>query len=269
MPDKSDLGDRMKKYEMQTDNSLIPLIPVVARLDGKAFHTFTRGLGRPYDSGLSNLMIETTKYLVSEMGARIGCTQSDEITLVWHIEDPRTEFPFGGRIFKLISILAAKTSTYFNFRLVDFIPNKVHALPVFDCRIFNVPSRVEAVNCLIWREQDAVRNSISMAAQAHYSHKQLFNKSCAEMQELLFQKGINWNNYPPFFKRGTYVQKRIVERPFTTDEIMKLPPKHEAHQNPDLVIKRTDYKVVYLPPLTQISNREDVIFNGCDPEKAK
>jgi len=266
MPDHSDLGDRMKKYEAAWDANLMPFVPAIARLDGKAFHTFTRGLERPYDQRLSTLMVETTRFLVGDLGACIGYTQSDEISLVWFVEKIGTELPFDGRTLKLASILAAKASVYFNKRLPDLLPEKIGQSPVFDCRVFSVPTQTEAANCILWRELDATRNSISMAAQACFSHNQLMGKNCDEMQEMLFQeKGINWNDYPSFFKRGTYIQKRVVERPFTSDEIDKLPPKHAARTNPDLKIWRTDYRVLDLPPIPKITNREAVIFAGAEP----
>jgi tRNA(His) guanylyltransferase len=98
-----------------------------------------------------------------------------------------------------------------------------------------------------------------------YSHKQLLNCSCAEMQEMLFQKGINWSQYPAFFKRGTYVQKKKVIRRFTQEELKKLPLKHTAHQNPGVPVERTNYIAHCLPPITKILNKEQVIFGGETP----
>jgi tRNA(His) 5'-end guanylyltransferase len=265
--DKDSLGDRMKFYEGNGvgEQRLIPMVPVLARLDGKAFHTFTRGLRRPFDQRLSNLMVDTTKFLVAETNAKVGHTQSDEITLVWLTDSYDSEMYFDGRIQKLVSILAARCSVFFNRELAARIPEKADAFPVFDCRVWNVPNKTEAINALIWRQNDATRNSISMAAQANFSHKQLQGKSCDEMQKMLFQeKGINWNDYPDFFKRGTFVQRRTVVRPFTTDEIDKLPPKHEARRNPDLKIERSEIRVVEWPQLTKVINREDLVFSGAD-----
>ena len=129
-----------------------------------------------------------------------------------------------------------------------------------------MPNKTEAVNVLIWRELDATRNSISMAAQSQFSHNQLMKKSCNEMQEMLFQeKNINWNDYPDFFKRGTYIRRKEVSTPFTAEEIEKLPLKHNARTNPGLVVVRHVVDSISLPPLTKISNREDVVFNGAEP----
>jgi tRNA(His) 5'-end guanylyltransferase len=140
------------------------------------------------------------------------------------------------------------------------------ACPQFDCRVFSVPNETEAANCLLWRELDATRNSVSMAAQANFSHKELQGKSCAEMHDMLFNKSINWNNYPDFFKRGTYVQRINVVRPFTVEEIDKLPPKHMARTNPNLTVERTDYIEIKMPPFMKVINRENVIFRGESPK---
>lgn len=201
------LGDRMKQYESQTcDIKLIPKLPIIARLDGKGFSKFTKGLKRPFDERLSKLMIETTKYLVSETNANCGYTQSDEITLMWYSEDYQSYF--GGRIFKIIGDLSSSASIFFNRELIKYLPEKADKMPKFDCRVYNVPNLEEATNSFVWREMDATKNSISMAAHDYYSHKQLQNKSGKEKQEMLFQKGINWNDYPDFFKKEPMFKER-------------------------------------------------------------
>ena len=259
-------GDRMKIYENQTCGiRLLPRIPVIARLDGKGFSKFTRGLRRPYDERLSNLMIELTKYLVKETNANCGYTQSDEITLMWYVDDPKSSIYFDGRYFKMVSDLSAMASVFFNRKLVEYLPEKSDKWPRFDCRVFNVPTLDEAVNTFLWREQDATKNSITMAASAFYSHKQLHKKNGSEKQEMLFQKGVNWNDYPTFFKRGTYVQRKRICRKFTTDELEKLPKKHEARKNPDLMIERWVVDRIDIPPLSKITNKVDVIVFGKDP----
>ena len=263
---KDTLGDRMKFYEKQQSGRLIPLIPAICRLDGKAFHTFTRGMKRPFDEGLSGGMRDTTKYLVAETGARIGYTQSDEISLVWYNEDLETMLPFDGKVPKMTSILAAMTSVYFNRILGTYLPEKQGESPLFDARVWSVPTLNEACLYLLWREQDATRNSISMAAQSVYSHRELMGKSSSDKHEMLFQKGINWVEYPSAFKRGTYFQKRTVERPFTPEEIEKMPPKHEVFLTPNMRVKRREIVMLDIPPLKSIQNRIDVLFNGLEPE---
>lgn len=262
------LGDRMKFYESIPSQFLFPLIPAIARLDGRSFHTFTRGLACPYDKRLSDLMVETTKFLVQETDARCGYCQSDEITLAWLATTVKSQIFFNGRVPKMTSILAALASTYFNRRLPTFIPEKANhtPIPVFDARVWNVPTEYEAANCFIWREMDATRNSILMAAQSQFSHRDTLNKNTSILQEMLFQeKGINWNDYPAFFKRGTYVRRRETTTKFTLEELDNLPPKHAARLNPDLVIRRTVVMVEGFPPLTKIANREGVILHGEEP----
>lgn len=268
--DRDALGDRMKLYEMaEAGRMFMPLLPIVARLDGRGFSRFTRGLERPYDRRLSDLMLDTTRYLVEDTAACCGYTQSDEITLAWYSADVAIEPFFGGRISKMTSTLAALASVYFNHRLPAFLPSELgQRLPTFDCRVWTVPNCDEGANAFLWRELDATKNSVSMASRCYYSHGELMNKSRSEMQELLFQKGINWNDYPTFFKRGTYLQRRMVTRKFLTEELDRLPPKHEARTNPELMVERTVVDVLDLPPLNCVVNRADVIFLGAEPVTA-
>ena len=263
--DKTSLGDRMKSYERRTSHNFLPMLPVMARMDGKSFHTFTKGLKRPYDVDLSALMVEVTKFLVSETDACCGYTQSDEITLVWLSEDYDREIFFSGKMQKIISITSSLTSVKFNELLPKYLKSKVGTMAIFDSRVWQLPSKPEAVNNFIWREQDATRNSIQMAAQSMFSHKELQNKNCSELQDMMHSKGVNWNDYPRFFKRGTYVRRRVVERPFTAKELDSLPPKHHARINPDLKIRRTVVMEEDIPPLTKIDNRVDFILHGADP----
>ena len=277
MSDKTALGDRMKLYEgIEARRRFLPLLPICARIDGKRFSKFTQGLARPYDERLSRLMVEVTRHLVEDTGARVGYTQSDEISLLYYSDSLHSQVFLDGRVQKMTSILAAMATARFAALLPERVPEKAGSLALFDCRTWVVPSRDEATNVFLWREQDATKNSIAMAAHHYYPRSELHGKNGAEMQEMLFQKGVNWNDYPAFFKRGTYVQRRTVSRPFTADEIARLPPMHDAHKNPDLVIERTVIQEIDMPPVGQIRNRVAVLFNGepprlvrdeADPEK--
>jgi tRNA(His) 5'-end guanylyltransferase len=243
----------------------MPLIPIVARIDGRSFSKFTKGMNRPYDAIMSEMMVDTTKFLVEETGASIGYTQSDEISLAWHSTDLRSQVWFDGRIMKMTSQLAAQATLYFN-RLVSFRYERFYErMPSFDARVWQVPNRTEAANMFVWREWDATKNSITMAASHYYSHEELQGKNGAEKQEMLFKKGVNWNDYPDFFKRGTYLQRRTVKRAFTTEELDKLPEKHEARRNPNLQIERSEVAVLPLPVITTVANREEVFFEGAKP----
>jgi len=267
MTDSTALGDRMKLYERaESARRCMPLLPICARIDGKRFSRFTAGLARPYDQRLSRLMIEVTKYLIEHSHARVGYTQSDEISLLYQAESFNQQVFLDGRVQKLTSILASMATAQFNALLSEYLPERAGALALFDCRVWTVPNREEASNVFLWRERDATKNSISMAAQHHYSHAELAHKDGAEMQEMLFRKGINWNDYPAFFKRGTFVQRRVVRRPFTTEELDSLPPLHAARTNPELVIERSELRALELPPLAKLRNRVEVLFDGAEPE---
>lgn len=268
MTDRTSLGDRMKFYEKRyADHIMLPRLPVMARIDGRSFSSFTRGLKKPYDERMSQLMIDTTKFLVHETNARCGYTQSDEITLVWLGDDECSQLMFDGKLLKMVSVIGSLATAYFNKQLAERLPEKAHLMPVFDNRVWDLPTWDEAVNCFIWREQDATRNSIQGAARSVYSHSECENKNGSQLQEMLFQKGINWNDYPNFFKRGTYVRKKIVTRPLTAEELATLPPKHKGRQNPALEIERTIMvEEKDWPPLQKIANRNEVILFGGEPE---
>lgn len=258
------LAERMKLYESaEAGRRLMPLLPALARLDGRAFGSFTRDLARPFDERLSRLMIETCVALVSETCATVGYTQSDEITLAWVPEAFESQIFFDGRVQKMCSGLAALATAQFARRLPTFLPNEfAERVPTFDCRVWNVPTLEEAANVFVWREMDATKNSIAMAARAHYPHVAVQGKSGAEMQELLFQKGVNWNDYPAYFKRGTYVRRVREARPFSSSELGSLPPKHAARANPELVVERTACAPEALPPIVRVENRLGVLFRG-------
>lgn len=265
-----DLGDRMKLYEQaEAGRRLMPLLPILARIDGRAFHAFTRGMERPFDRNFANAMIATTEYLVRETNACMGYTQSDEITLAWHSTDIKSQVWFDGRVHKMVSQLAAHATLAFYEWLRDRTPWYAERRPTFDARVWNVPNRTEGANCFLWREWDATKNSISMAASAHYSHNELHGKDGRAKLDMLVAKGVNWNDYPAEFKRGTYVQRRTLSTAFTPAEIAALPPKHHARTNPNLLIERSRVEVLDLPPLATIANREAVIFDGAAPECPK
>lgn len=260
-------GDRMKLYEHQeAGRRLLPLLPVCLRIDGKGFSKFTKGLQRPYDKRLVELMCDTTTYLVQETQACIGYTQSDEISLVWYSDDYKNQIFFDRRVQKIVSVVASMATAFFNANIDKYLPEKVGNLAMFDCRVWQVPTLEEAANTVLWREFDATKNSISMAARHYYSHETVYKKTGDEMQEMLWQQGVNWNEYPSFFKRGTFIQKRKVERLFTTEEIDKLPIKHEARLNPKLTVERSEIQRLDMPPFSKVTNRVDVIFHGTEPK---
>jgi tRNA(His) 5'-end guanylyltransferase len=267
---KDELGDRMKMYEgAEAQRRLMPLLPVIARLDGRSFHSFTRGMDRPFDATFSSCMIDTAKALVQESGACMGYVQSDEVTLAWHSEDMRSQIYFDGRVAKMTSQLAAQATLTFYRLVLERMPKYADRKPTFDARVWNVPNRAEGANAFLWREWDATKNSVSMAASALYSHKALMGKNGSQKQDMLHEKGVNWNNYPALFKRGAYIQRRTKSIPFSAEEISKLPALHAARANPGLVVERSVVSVLDMPPFGTVTNREDVIFGGAVPVTGK
>lgn len=261
------LGDRIKRYEAaETERTVLPGLPLVVRVDGRGFSKFTAGMARPYDQAMADLMQATAAHLVQKTDAVIGYTQSDEITLI--MEAPQGDVTrhqdmlFGGRIQKLVSVTAGLATAFFATRAIGLWPDRcARELPVFDCRVFPAPNRTEAVNALIWREWDATKNAITMAARAHYTHKELNGKSGPEKQEMLFQRGVNFNDYPARFKRGVYLQRREVARTLTPEELARIP----VNRRPAGPLLRSQVVALELPPLSRVSNREAVVFDKADP----
>ena len=256
----------MKLYEKTSPASgkLIPMLPTFARIDGKSFHTFCKGLNKPFDDRLIEIMQNTTKFLVKETNASIGYTQSDEITLMWYSDSYDSQIFFDGKLYKMISVLASMTTEHFMRERLLKLPilQDTNKSAYFDCRVWQVPNKIEACNVFKWREADAVRNSVSMLAQSLYSHKELHGKRCGEMQELCFQKGQNWNNLPDHKKRGTYFGRTYYDRPLTKEVIETLPEHHNARKNPDLFVRRSEIIQLDLPILNTVTNLRQVIFRG-------
>lgn len=202
--------------------------PVLARLDGRAFHTYTHGMTRPYDPRLSQCMIETAKALVDKNQAIVGYTQSDEITLLFWVDDalPSSCLPFDGRIQKLTSVLAGFASARFAQLAWALLPEKQEHIPHFDCRVWQVPTTDDAIEAFAWRMHDARKNSVSMAAQAHYSHRQLLNVDTRQKLELLRPVGVDWSTYPDFFRVGTFVRRVVADVVLDEAARLRIPEKH-------------------------------------------
>lgn len=236
---KDSLGDRMKQYEYVTRNYLTRKLPVIIRIDGKAFHSFTRGFKKPFDDIFVKSMQDTMKYLCENIqGCVLGYTQSDEITLVLVDYQSREACSwFENNIQKMVSVSASMATMAFNREFnkhrCEFIDSlsflqdfneedkylnslwKAHSNgAMFDSRVFTIPKE-EVVNTIIWRQQDATRNSIQSVGQANFSHTQLHGKNCSDIQDMLMlEKGINWNDYPTHLKRGSC----CIKKPFVINE---------------------------------------------------
>lgn len=244
MPIRDDLGTRMKTfYEEIPKIKLMRRCPVAIRIDGKSFHTFTRKFEKPFDEVLIDTMQETMKYLCENIqGCVLGYTQSDEITLILiDYKKLNSDAWFDYEVQKMCSIVASMATMAFNRffmyeyeefnrwvnegnptdedrRLNDIYYDAMCKGAMFDARCFNIPKE-EVTNLIYWRQLDASRNSIQMVGQANFSHKELQNKSCNQIQDMLMeQKGINWNDLPIYQKRGSCCIKDKNYKPVICDD---------------------------------------------------
>ena len=249
MPYNDCLGDRMKQYESRNQYWLQRRTPVIVRVDGKAFHTFTRGFQKPFDEVLGNAMVRTMEYLCKNIqGCVFGYTQSDEITLLLiDYQTFETDAWFDYEVQKMCSIAASMATMRFNkafsarvhlwakehdiapiaylnegkdeqlLKLYDTYINALTKGAMFDARVFNIPKE-EVANLVYWRQLDATRNSIQMVGQSNFSHRELHGKSCNMIQDMLLtEKDINWNNFETYKKRGSCCVKSNTTCTFATE----------------------------------------------------
>ena len=235
---KDSLGDRMKTYENVTRTYLTRRTPVVIRIDGKAFHSFTKGFKKPFDDVLVETMQQTMKYLCENIeGCVLGYTQSDEITLILcDYKKLTSQAWFNNNIQKICSISASMATLAFNRFFnenakayanrvlyygtiypcderekiyIDTLKKSISKGALFDSRVFNIPQD-EVNNCLVWRQQDAIRNSIQSVAQANFSHTELMGINCKTLVEKMQEKGLNWNFLNTHLQRGSCCIKEGV-----------------------------------------------------------
>lgn len=262
------LGDLMKKYEMsEAGRTLMPGLPVVARLDGKNFSNFTKGLAKPFDPRFVEAMDEVCRDLFAEFQPDAVYTQSDEITMAWRGSDEEgsgVQLPFGGRVQKLVSVLAGRASAKFALEMVARLPAKAlsGAVPSMDCRVWQFPSPRLAAGCFMWRESDATKNSVSMLARAHFEHRELEGVSAKARREMLLAKGVDWAALDARLKRGSFFVRRRVERELDDATWAKIPA---ARRPPTRWVGRSEIVRVDFPPLARMSNREQALFEGAEP----
>jgi len=204
------IGDRMKaQYEDRTRILLPRRTYTIVRVDGKAFHSYCRGMRRPYDEGFMTAMDRTAAVMLKElMGAEFAYVQSDEISfLLTDFAKPNTEAWFDGNLQKIASVSAAMATAFFTCHIGT-------GTPMFDARVFTIPDHIEVENYFIWRQHDAVRNSIQMLAQHYYSPKELHGMNCSALQDMIHDKGDNWNDHPARFKRGGFVYYDRTAQPY-------------------------------------------------------
>lgn len=227
MQTKDSLGDRMKEYEDITRYKLPKKSYVLARIDGKAFHTYCKKLEKPFDTGFIDDMDSTAIRLCENIqNVEFAYVQSDEISLFLHEKDYKSEAWYGNNIQKMTSVSASIATAEFNkkrlirsmeiqTRFQDGIDRNLimnnelenFKMAEFDSRFWTVPSAIEVHNYFLWRQKDATRNSISSVAQSLYPHKELEGVKSDGLQEMIFQKGINWNDLPAGQKRGRFIEK--------------------------------------------------------------
>ena len=280
------LGARMKEYEQVFKNYLVRRTPVAIRIDGKAFHTFTKGFQKPFDEVLGNAMVRTMEYLCKNIqGCVFGYTQSDEITLLlidYQTLDTCAWFDY--KVQKMCSISASMATMAFNKFFAEEVWNYIFYTEIsgdfpsleqaekqydiyekaiekgamFDARCFNIPKE-EACNLVYWRQLDATRNSIQMVGQANFSHGQLQGKSCNMIQDMLYEyRDINWNDYPTRWKRGVACYK-VVEN------FVEIEPSDGWAPDREIPKMRSYWKTDYEMPILKGEGREYVdrhIFVG-------
>ena len=222
------VGDRMKQYEtVFTADKIDAALPFVMRLDGHSFSKFTRGVKKPYDYNLYQAFVNTATYLMREFHADTAYTHSDEISLLFYpkLTKDGTSFRephFGGRIQKIITIASSLCTMVFNNELKNIfskVPEQyvdkqstyermISSRACFDCRIFQLPTNEEMFSYLYWRSQvDCKRNHIFELARIHYSKSELENKSTGERIKMLLAKGVNWDDEPACFRRGSFFKR--------------------------------------------------------------
>lgn len=209
------LGDRIKGYENVSRHKLVKRMPVMLRLDGRAFHTLTRGMDKPFDKTMMNAMVAAAVDTFETIqGAKMAYIQSDEVTIAFTDYDSvKTGGFFDYNLQKICSIVAATMSLRFAFHM-DFDPDKCE---VFDCRAFNIPAD-DILNAFLWRALDWNRNSIQMYAGANFSHKELHGKNRADMHDMLHEIGKNWTtDLTPQERNGTYLIKDDTGTTVKTD----------------------------------------------------
>lgn len=221
---KDALSVRQKEfYEKRTRTYLPRRTYTIIRIDGKSFKNYTKSLNKPFDEDLIEAMDSTAIYLCKNIqGAKLAYVQSDEITIVMTDFDTlQTDAWFDGEVQKIVSVSASMATREFNrVRIIQQLANGIDIkyilngkLAEFDSRVFTIPFKEEVLNNIIWRQRDCVRNSISSVAQSLFSHTLLTGKNQSDMQEMCFEKGVNWNDFPEKQKRGRVIIKKQINYP--------------------------------------------------------
>ena len=252
--DFDSIGNKHKELEAIYDYRLVPGSLIMARLDGRAFHSLLKKADKPYDLSYITALEATTIAVIKEFAVDLAYVQSDEITLFWHNLNM-----FDLRVQKLCSVLASFTCSNFSQRW-----DLKCIMPSFDCRIWQEPTLEGVAENLLWREWDASKNSVSMAAHTMFKQKELHGKSTKERIEMMESKGFHWNQLDDRLKRGSFFKRVKVLSTLTEEEYAKVPAKHQhLHQGP---VERSVIERKNWPRLTQIKNLVSILSEDVDIE---
>lgn len=252
---RDEFGDRMKLYEsIRVSPTFFPFVPVVARLDGRSFSKYTKGMIKPYDAGMTDVMHQVTEVLLRETHARIAYTQSDEITLMWMTDEPQQSIFFNGKDQKMVSVLAGLASSAFSYHSNAEWGMKRAPYPHFDCRVWQVPNKVEAANVFLWRAIDARKNAVQGACQAVFAQSALNGVNHAKQLEMLTDYGIEFfSAYPASYRDGTFFRRTNVM-------------KNIQFVDGSRRVMRTEIIDAKIPYFRRVTNRVEVIFDGEYPQ---
>jgi tRNA(His) guanylyltransferase len=246
------LGNRMKEfYENRTRYKLTRKNFQILRVDGKAFHTYTKGFSRPFDVRLVGAMNNTAIKLLEEIqGSLLAYIQSDEISVLFSDKTRLdSELWFDGNIQKISSISASIASTRFN----QVIDDRDKPPALFDARVFSIPEIYEVINYFIWRQEDAIRNSIQMVGQANFSHDQLKGKNGKDVIKMLHEIDKNYYDYSSHFRMGRFVYRRPLER----EDIDEIKNKYGHYFIKNEFKMRQRYKIEVLEDTWNLRSKED------------
>lgn len=240
------LGDLYKEAEaVQTNAPFTPSECFVIRVDGRAFHTFAAGMTKPFSTVLDDCRNAAAEAVLKSLKPTFVYHQSDELSFVWDaVKEPSSEHVFSGRTDKLLTLVASLTSVAFIRKYIE-LTGDMTKLPHFDGRIANrftgEDALAEAIKCVQWRENDAMRNSMQMYGQSMFSHKQLNKCSVGDIYDMCKeQKGQDWYTADPAFRRGTYVTIGKIDKPITEEQRLAIPEKHRPE--PDTIVTRSAFK---------------------------
>lgn len=255
------LGDTMKAFErIETDRAAAQGEPVIVRIDGAGFSDFTAHLDKPFDERLHRAMVEAARKVVCDFKCRIGYTQSDEATFV--LWEPEGELPFGGKYQKIATRFATKFATAFLMKALKLFPEAVdRKVPEFDGRSHSLPVPEYAAKNVFWRETDARKNAVSMAARANFSHSVLQGRSSQEMKAMLAEVGYDFYGQPEGFRRGTFLRRVRIQKELEPEMLARIP----EGRRPTGPITRSVVAEVPMPHLSFIENLTEVIMEGEEP----